>query len=131
MLNLMLANRNLDLNKKDRFGVNAFWIASFYSKVEFMDLLRTHGADMYATNQHGSNALHIAVKRWNSDIVRHLCRVCEYKLDLPKHNGVTAFGIAAYKGFTGMMQELLSAGANMNYLNANGITPMYLAIKSN
>lgn len=36
MLNLMLANRTLDINKQDRYGVNAFWLAAFYGKIDFM-----------------------------------------------------------------------------------------------
>ena len=30
MINLMLQNQRLDINKTDKFGVNAFWIAAFY-----------------------------------------------------------------------------------------------------
>lgn len=130
ILNLMLANRNLDINKKDRHGVNAFWIAAFYSKIEFMDCLRQAGADMYATNQNGSNALHIAVKRNNVDVVRYLMEQ-GYKLDMPKLNGVTPLGIAAFKGFINLLAELHRGGADPNYLHSNGITPLYLAIKAN
>jgi len=39
MLNLMLANRTLDINKQDRYGVNAFWLAAFYGKIDFMQIL--------------------------------------------------------------------------------------------
>ena len=106
MLNLMLANQTLDINKQDRYGVNAFWIAAFYGKIDFMETLRTHGADIYATNQNGSNALHIAVKRKNIDVVRYLVLKCGYNLEATKHNGVTALGIAAYKGYLGILQEL-------------------------
>ena len=30
MINLMLQNPRLDINKRDKFGINAFWIAAFY-----------------------------------------------------------------------------------------------------
>lgn len=39
MLNLMLANRALDINKQDRNGVNSFWLASFYGNIDFMQIL--------------------------------------------------------------------------------------------
>lgn len=105
MLNLMLANKSLDVNKKDRYGVNAFWIAAFYSRIEFLNCLARAGADLYATNQNGSNALHIAVKRNNVDVVRYLIEQgC--KLDIPKHNGVTALGIAAFKGYNNIISIL-------------------------
>jgi ankyrin repeat protein len=41
------------------------------------------GIDIYARNQNGSNLLHIAVKNNNMPA---------------KNNGITAVGIAAYKG---------------------------------
>lgn len=131
MLNLMLANRTLDINKKDRFGVNAFWIAAFYCKLEFMQVMKDHGAYLYATNQNGSNALHIAVKKKNVDVIRFLCMKCAYSIDTVKNNGVTALGIAAFKGYFGIFQELYQMGANLNYIHSNGISPLCLAVKAN
>jgi ankyrin repeat protein len=51
------------------------------------------------------------VKRKNIDVVRYLVLKCGYKLDVTKHNGVTALGIAAYKGYIGILQELFQQGA--------------------
>jgi len=78
MLNLMMANKTLDVNKTDRFGVNAFWIAAFYGRIEFLQILLTCKANIYATNQNGSNALHIAVKRNNLEVVKYLIKDCNY-----------------------------------------------------
>jgi ankyrin repeat protein len=50
MLNLMLNNQTLDINKQDKYGVNAFWIAAFYGKIEFMKKLKENHADIYAVN---------------------------------------------------------------------------------
>ena len=36
MINLMFQNKRIDVNKTDKFGVNAFWIASFYGQIETM-----------------------------------------------------------------------------------------------
>lgn len=30
MINLILQNGQVDVNKRDKYGVNAFWIAAFY-----------------------------------------------------------------------------------------------------
>ena len=30
LINLMMQNGRLDINKRDKYGVNAFWIAAFY-----------------------------------------------------------------------------------------------------
>jgi hypothetical protein len=39
MLHLMIANKTIEINKQDRYGVNAFWIAAFYGRIEFMQIL--------------------------------------------------------------------------------------------
>jgi ankyrin repeat protein len=55
------------------------------------------GIDIYARNQNGSNLLHIAVKKNNMPVVKELIHM-RYPLDNAKNNGITAVGIAAYKG---------------------------------
>jgi hypothetical protein len=35
---LLLREKNIDKNKCDRYGVNAFWIAAFYGQVEVLYL---------------------------------------------------------------------------------------------
>ena len=34
MVQLMLKNKTLEIDKTDQFGVNAFWISSFYGKMD-------------------------------------------------------------------------------------------------
>ena len=70
MINLMMQNQRLDLNKRDKFGVNALWIAAFYSHLSTLKLLSQTEIDRYARNQNGSNALHMAVKRENLVILQ-------------------------------------------------------------
>ena len=36
MVNLVLLNPATDINKCDSFGVNSFWIASYYSKIDVL-----------------------------------------------------------------------------------------------
>ena len=38
MVNLMLQNSRLDINKTDGYGVNAFWISAFYGHVNVRSL---------------------------------------------------------------------------------------------
>ena len=69
IIDLMLRNEKIDINQKDEFGVNAFWIACFYGKVEAIKTLNYMNIDMHVKNQNGSNSLHIAVKRGLFDVV--------------------------------------------------------------
>lgn len=86
--------------------------------------------DPLAINQNGSNALHIAVKLGHFDAVRELIRLRNYPVDAMKKNGVTAMGIAAFRGNVQMM-ELLSERSNLLFVNSQGVGPLYLAVKAN
>jgi ankyrin repeat protein len=98
----MLNNYKLDINKSDSFGVNAFWIAAFYGHVPIMLRLMEKGADIYSKNHNGSNVLHIAVKKNNEKVVQQLIKM-KFPLNITKNNGITAAGIAAFKGFLNML----------------------------
>ena len=63
MLGLMLQHHALDVNMPDNFGVNAFWVAAFHGQIDAMHLLRWRDVEMSSTNQNGSTALHMAVKK--------------------------------------------------------------------
>ena len=39
MVEMMVKNKNIDLNMRDKYGINAFWIAAFYGYVEIVKLL--------------------------------------------------------------------------------------------
>ena len=65
----------MNINKTDKYGINAFWIAAFYGNIEVMKSLVDRGADIFARNHNGSNALHIAVKKNNFSIVQALVNI--------------------------------------------------------
>ena len=47
-------------------------MSAFYGNFEIMKRLAEAGADIYSRNHNGSNALHIAVKKNNVDVVKTL-----------------------------------------------------------
>ena len=130
LIELMSQNSTIDVNKTDRNGVNAFWIAAWYGRVETMRKLLSMRVDPLAANQNGSNALHIAVKLGHFEAVKEIIRLKNFPVDAMKKNGVTAMGIAAYRGNIQMM-ELLAERTNLQFVNTQGIGPMYLAVKGN
>lgn len=98
MIDLMAQNVGLDVNKKDQSGVNALWIATWFGRLRIIRQLLALNIDPTSCNTNGSNALHIAVKMGHTEIVHELMNIEGFPVDQPKHNGVTAIGIAAYKG---------------------------------
>ena len=53
----------------------------------------------------------------------------KFPIDITKDNGITALGIASYRGNTTMMERLINAGADPHFLNKQGIGCLYLALK--
>ena len=130
LIELMRQNATLDVNKTDKNGVNAFWIAAWFGRIETIRKLMSMKVDSLAANQNGSNSLHITVKLGHFEVVRELIRLKNYPVDAMKKNGVTAMGIAAFRGNIKMM-ELLAEKSNLQFVNAQGVGPMYLAVKGN
>ena len=83
-----------------------------------------------AQNQNGSNALHIAVKSNNLEIMETLVNSYNYNLDVQKHNGVTALGVAVHADNKQIVKFLLEAGADPNVAAENGATALFMAVKN-
>ena len=66
-------------------------------------LLLSIGANPSVKNQNGSNALHIAVKLGHLGAAKEIASLKNYPVDEEKENGVTAYGIAAYRGHINML----------------------------
>ena len=97
ILSLMfrLPNLIVDLNQTDANGINAFWIAAYYNHARLLRNLSDLGIERQIVNEIGSNALHIAVKRGNIEVIHELIAM-DFPLNLPKANGVTALGITIH-----------------------------------
>jgi hypothetical protein len=90
-----LPNLIVDLNQTDANGINAFWIAAYYNHARLLRNLSDLGIERQVVNDIGSNALHIAVKRGNIEVINELIAM-DFPLNFPKANGVTALGIAIH-----------------------------------
>lgn len=53
----------------------------------------------------------------------------KYPLNYTKNNGVTALGIASFRGNIKILNLLYEAGADINITSKQGAGPLYLAIK--
>lgn len=74
--------------------------------------------------------MHIAAKKGNIEVIKTLLDM-KFPLYSVKNNGVTALGVAAHSGNLRALDILHKAGANINFLSHQGISPLYLAIKTN
>jgi ankyrin repeat protein len=60
--------------------VNSFWIAAYYNHFRILRILSDLGSDRLSKNEIGSNALHIAAKRNNIEILEELIAL-DFPLD--------------------------------------------------
>lgn len=58
IVKLLLEQKNLEINKKDRGGQTALWVAVKMGRLDFIELLKEHGADFSMTYENGNNLLH-------------------------------------------------------------------------
>ena len=131
---VMLSNPTIDVNRKESFGINSFWIAANYGNSKIMHLLIEKGIDILcetksdSVSSNGVNALHIAVKKRRVKVVRYLIEI-NFPLNNMTEMGLSALAIAAQRGYLDILRILLQAGANVNRTSPEGIGALYMAIK--
>jgi len=63
MVNLVLMNKNVDIQVKNENQVNSFWIAGLYGHGIVMKRLGEEGIDIFCKNRENVNVLHVAVSK--------------------------------------------------------------------
>lgn len=135
-----------NINLTDKNGASIFMYAVFYSDLETVKLLVTHGADpkkkgiLYRdqTSYYGS-PLCAAAGSGRIETVRYLVELCkipvnekELDAETKTETGWTALHWAAWEGHTGICKYLLEQGADINaiYTGDQG-TPLIYSINNN
>ena len=106
MINLILQNKNLDIQVKNENGVNSFWMACFYGHSIVMKRLAETGIDIFSTNHKQVNALHVAVTKNHKLIVEMLLN-SGFPLDQETDQGMTAFQLAAFHGHLEIVETII------------------------
>ncbi len=78
-----------------------------------MELLNEKGCDRFCKRKDGTNALHLAVKKSNKEMINMLMRM-GFPIDEPKKNGYTALTIAVFEQNAEIVKLLISYRANVN-----------------
>ena len=72
MVATLLRNPKINVDKKNREGLNAFWIACSHGFNKIMVLLASKKIDLLVKSDNGMNALHLATNKDYPDIVKLL-----------------------------------------------------------
>ena len=116
----LLQESGLSLEAKGDHQMTAFLYAARYGCLEILQQLKDWGSDAQVVDEHGNNALHLAVLGEHNEVIRWL--VQEARLDLESLGGdqKTAFLVAAEQGSLSVLKILYTLGANPNTRDSMG-----------
>jgi uncharacterized protein len=112
----------------DRIGTGLM-IAAWNGDLAMMELFAAHGADLNRANRAGERALMHAAYRGHFAAVRWLLAKGARANSEPGR--WSALHYAAFAGHQEIVQALLASGADVNARNANGATPLMMAVYEN
>jgi ankyrin repeat protein len=124
----VLIDAGADVNTKDSIQDSAFLYAGAEGRDEILKMTLAHGADLKSTNRYGGTALIPAAHHGHPETVRILLAT---KIDKDHVNklGWTALLEAVILGdggavHTDIVRQLVTAGANVNLTDRDGVTPL-------
>jgi uncharacterized protein len=117
-----------DVNAKDKIEDSPFLYAGAEGRSEILKLTLAAGADLKSTNRYGGTALIPAAHHGHPDTVAILLKTAIDK-DHVNRLGWTALLEAIILGdgapvHTGIVRQLIDAGANVNLPDRDGVTPL-------
>ena len=122
-----LLSKNIDLNKKDKFGYSPLSYAVDTDNIDITKLLLSKDININTLNHQGLSYLHIAMGRSNLETVKLLV---EKNINI-FYEGDTAsplFVGYGLKEYPNIIKYLIEKGANLNDIDADGSSILSLAI---
>eukprot|EP00039_Didymoeca_costata_P014863 m.245744 g.245744 ORF g.245744 m.245744 type:complete len:854 (-) comp16109_c3_seq10:48-2609(-) len=113
----MLIEHGANVNAQHKFAKStALHFAAEMGQVEAVNVLCKHGADPESPKIQGGRPLHVAADSNQTEVAKILVKECKADLKALLLGDTTAMYLAAQKGFTGVVQVLLEAGADSNFV---------------
>lgn len=128
ILNILLGEKKLKVNVKDKHGETPLHRAVALGRMEVVQRLVKKGADINAQDNRGRSPLHIALGLKNFAIAFWLIEQGG-KTNLKDKNGNTALHMAAAKGFEEIIVALLKKNPPINATNGKEETPFFLTVQ--
>jgi hypothetical protein len=116
------------INATTTEGYTALTLSAYNHAPASLDLLIKRGADACIADKRGNTALMGALFKGDIEIAKTLSTTsCD--IDQVNNAGQTAVSFATMFGRLDMLPVLLARGADLNHTDANGRTPLALAIE--
>jgi RNA polymerase sigma factor (sigma-70 family) len=145
-----LLSKGAGLEVRDSVGSTAVMLGVFAGQLDVVQLLQKRGANLHVKNRHGETAMSLAAKSGNVSVVEYLKKEgFPYRPDLytaagmgdlqtvekliqeghdvnlkDRASGFTPLMYAASAGHVDAVKLLVEQGANVNFTNAGGLSPL-------
>lgn len=108
----ILLKRGADIATRNKGGLTALHAAAYAGNIDIVKQLVTNGADVNDTsNFYKMSPLHAAAEEGHADVVTFLLS-SGAKVEAPERNGYTPLTQAGWRGYWGVAETLMRAGAS-------------------
>ncbi|KAM9762679.1 uncharacterized protein ankrd24 [Menidia menidia] len=122
----LIVKKGLCPTKLDAEGKSAFHLSVSRGRLDCLEVIISHGADISVTDGAGFSALHLAAKNGQSECLKVLLQE-KLAVDCVDSFGRTALHYAAISGCLSCTETLWDFKANLDVRDSDGATPLILA----
>ncbi|KAM9385554.1 uncharacterized protein ankrd24 [Pholidichthys leucotaenia] len=122
----LIVKKGLCPTKLDAEGKSAFHLCASQGRLDCLEVIIAHGADISVTDGAGFSAVHLAAKNGQSECLKRLLQE-RLVVDCTDSIGRTALHHAAISGCLSCTETLWDFKANLDVQDSDGATPLILA----
>ncbi|AWP11042.1 putative ankyrin repeat domain-containing protein 24 [Scophthalmus maximus] len=122
----LIVKKGLCPTKMDAEGKSAFHLCASRGRLECLEVIISHGADLNVLDGAGCSALHLAAKHGQSECLKRLLQE-RLAVDCTDSIGRTPLHHAAVSGCLSCTETLWDFKANLDVQDSDGATPLILA----
>ncbi|XP_049443765.1 ankyrin repeat domain-containing protein 24 isoform X1 [Epinephelus fuscoguttatus] len=122
----LIAKKGLCPTKLDAEGKSAFHLCASRGRLDCLEVIISHGAELNVTDGAGFSALHLAAKNGQSECLKRLLQE-RLAVDCTDSIGRTPLHHAAVSGCLSCSETLWDFKANLDVQDGDGATPLILA----
>ncbi|XP_008293527.1 ankyrin repeat domain-containing protein 24 [Stegastes partitus] len=122
----LIVKKGLCPTKLDAEGKSAFHLCASRGRLDCLEVIISHRADVNIIDGAGFSALHLAAKNGQSDCLKRLLQE-RMSVDCADSIGRTALHHAAVSGCSSCTETLWDFKANLDVQDSDGATPLILA----